>query len=95
MNYPQLINNLKQELAKTEQSIDSVSQQIIDNEDKLEGLGFFGDAPDTEEMEDFIGNAIETQQEHLMKKNEKLTTIASAQRALLQAYNLLKQYYPN
>jgi hypothetical protein len=95
MNYPEIINNLKQQLANTSQQQDSVIQQIKTNEDILGNLGFLGDAPETEEKEDLVANTIETQQEHLMKEDEKLTSIAEAQAALIQAYNLLQQYHSN
>lgn len=95
MNYPELINNLKQQLTNTSQQQDSLMQQFVNNEDILGNLELFGNAPETEEKEDLVANAIETQQEHLMKQNEKLTTIALAQSALLQAYNLLQQYHSN
>lgn len=92
MNYPQLINNLQQQINQTQTEILSVNQQIIDNENTLENMGFFGDNPENEEMEDLIANQIESQQQHLERKHNKLEIINNAQVALLQAYNLLKQY---
>ena len=93
MNYAQLVNDLQQKINENNTELISINQQIIHNETILENMGFFGNDPENEEMEDLIANQIETQQQHLEIKYNKLETIKDAQVALLQAYNLLKKYH--